>query len=182
MSNFDPATLEVRCVCGHEIKDHARNRKQERTECLHCDPKTGKFCSCKKYKPEDKTMNGDTAVAVTEKSKKPKAKRVKAVKEKKAKAPKVAKVKKEKVSTVTQFEATAKESKELSAKDNDSQLAVIYRAVAESGPCTFDVLWGSIYRSFQGSKAPLEKQKINVRTYLSRLDKAGLVKRSKIAA
>lgn len=112
-----------------------------------------------------------------------KAAKVKKVKKaKKEKVAKVKKVKKEKIVHAIQYEATAKESKELSDAKNDSQLAYIYRTVKANGPATFDKLWADMYRFFQSSKAPLEKQKINVRTYLSRLDKAGLVKRSKVAA
>lgn len=106
-------------------------------------------------------------------------------KEKKVKEPKVKrqkKVKEPKVETITKYELTAKESKVLTDKDNDSQLAIIYRTVAEHGPATFDDLWSNLYRNFQSSKAPLEKQKVNVRTYLSRLAKDGLVKREKVAA
>jgi hypothetical protein len=95
----------------------------------------------------------------------------------KARAPKT------KSHMITHFEASAKEVKlrdTLADDKNDSQLAIIYRAAAKHGPCSFDTIWENIYRSFQNSKAPLEKRKINVGTYLHRLVKAGLLKRSKV--
>lgn len=83
------------------------------------------------------------------------------------------------MSKESKFESTARESAELSNQENGSQLAFIYRTVVKIGPATFDELWSELYRKFQSSKAPLEKQKINVRTYLTRLTKAGLLKRIK---
>lgn len=80
---------------------------------------------------------------------------------------------------VTTFAHTAKESKLLSDKENKSQLAVIYRSVGENGPCEFESVWKDVrdtmHKAPNGSK--LDKRETNVRTYLSRLVKSGLVKR-----
>jgi hypothetical protein len=32
VTSFDPRTLEAKCACGHEIVEHARNKRQDRTE------------------------------------------------------------------------------------------------------------------------------------------------------
>jgi hypothetical protein len=150
------------CTCLHDRKYHRKqidNRKQISYPCVHA---IGfQFCECKNYKPTSAiAQQGDEMT-----------------KEKKVRAPKA------KVRTITHYEVSAKEVKlreTLASKESDSQLAIIYRAVAENGPCSFDGVWEKVYRNFQSSKAPLEKRKINVGTYLHRLVKAGLLKRSKV--
>lgn len=103
-------------------------------------------------------------------------------KEKKARKVKTPKAPVEK--KVTLFAVTAKESKEITSlldEKNDAQHAIIYRAISEHGPTDFDGIWSNIYRRFQASKAHPDKIKTNVRTYIHRMVKAGMVKRLKKA-
>jgi hypothetical protein len=49
-ASFDTAALEALCECGHEIREHARNRKQERGACLHVIDAALNFCKCTQFK------------------------------------------------------------------------------------------------------------------------------------
>lgn len=161
------------CECNHSNTIHA---SRGAGECLHCD-KNGRYCKCKKFKikPEDSEMENETTEVKVKKVRKPKA--VKVAKAKKEKKIKVVPDKKEKV-----YEVTAKDTamtKKMLDAQTSAQYAIIYRAISENGPVTFDGVWSAVYRKMQSEKVENEKQKTNTRTYIHRLIKDGFVKVSK---
>ena len=137
------------CCCTHDESVHA---KRGARECLYCDPKTAKFCKCKKL-----TLKEKNEMATAKKERKVKA---------------------AKLRRVIRFEIGKKPplEKYLDEK-NTAYSALMYRSIKEQGTPTFAEIFDDIKRSV-ANKTEGNTPKATLSVILAKMVKDGYVARS----
>jgi len=127
---------------------HEESLHHHRKGCTFCDPATLKFCKCEEFRESNLTEEGVSEMA-----------------------------KKDNTRLIVRYEPTAKDGAELLLKDNNSQAAAMYRALANAKePLTIK----ECYKACEGkmeSNAAWERLGKNLNSTLFALRKAGYVKK-----